>query len=253
MAGPAPPPGKGRLVLIWFGLSLVIILAWLLLRPRPEPEPVVISEPARPEQPIAYYLARGDVARGERFFARCAACHTINEGGPNGVGPNLWGAMGARIATRPGFEGNSDSLKDMDGRWDWETTARFLQNPRRFAPGTRMAFAGITEPQDRADVMLYMNRQGGNLPWPEGATAGVTRDFLIGSWSTGSCDPPAAVYAADGTTDGGRRRWELNGDRLIVSRGAEREQSVIERLGDNRMRLDTADGPFELTRCPAVP
>ena len=191
MAGPAPPPGKGRLVLIWLGLSLVVLLAWLLLRPRPEPEPVATAFPEAvpPDtRPIAPYLARGDVARGERFFARCAACHTITEGGPNGLGPNLWGAMGARIAARPDYS-YSDALGAQDGRWDWETTARFLQNPRRFAPGTRMAFAGITNPQDRADVMLYMNRQGGNLPWPAGATAGVTREFLIGRWGTGSCTP----------------------------------------------------------------
>ena len=82
--------------------------------------------------------------------------------------------------------------------------------------------------------------------------AGVTRDFLIGSWATDSCDVPSATYAADGTTDGGRRRWALEGDRLIVTGGPRREQSVVERLGDDRMRLNTADGPFELRRCPAA-
>ncbi len=80
--------------------------------------------------------------------------------------------------------------------------------------------------------------------------AGVTRDFLIGSWATDSCEVPAATYAADGTTDGGRRRWALDGDRLIVTGGAAREQSVVERLGDDRMRLNTSAGPFELHRCP---
>ena len=81
--------------------------------------------------------------------------------------------------------------------------------------------------------------------------AGVTRAFLTGSWATGSCEVPAATYAADGTThDGGR--WTLDGDRLIVTRGGAREQSVVERLGDDRMRLNTSAGPFELTRCPAT-
>jgi hypothetical protein len=82
--------------------------------------------------------------------------------------------------------------------------------------------------------------------------AGVTRDFLVGSWATDSCEAPSVIYGADGTTDGGRRRWTLDGDRLIVSRGGEREQSVVERLGDDRMRLNTRDGPFELRRCPAA-
>lgn len=103
---------------------------------------------------------------------------------------------------------------------------------------------------DRFERMIAQADEGSGGAAP---AAGVTREFLTGSWSSGSCDVPAATYAVDGTTDGGRRRWALDGDRLIVSRGAEREQSVVERLGDDRIRLNSADGPFELTRCPAAP
>lgn len=168
MAGPAPPPYAGRLVLIWFGLATVTIILWLVLKARPEqePEPVVRVEPEPPEQPIGVYLARGDASRGEAYFMRCAGCHTINAGGPHGVGPNLTGVMGNPIASRPDYA-YSPALGAVGGRWDWETTSRFLRNPRRFAPGTRMTFAGIGNPQDRADVMLYLNRQGGRLPWPQ--------------------------------------------------------------------------------------
>ena len=263
MADTPPPPRSGRLAVVVLLLATTVVIAGILLRtrPAPGPEPVEISPtpaPVADAQPIAFYLAQADAARGETYFTgRCGACHTIAPGGPHSIGPNLYGVIGQPLATRPGYN-YSDALRAKGGRWDWESTNHFLQMPRAFVPGTRMTFGGVLRPQDRADVMLYLNGQGGTLTPPAtapvmtgaGPVAGGTRDFLIGSWGTDGCDPPAAIYAADGTTDGGRRRWALDGDRLIVTRGAEREQSVIERLGDDRMRLNTAAGPFELTRCP---
>lgn len=167
--GPAPSFNKGRLVLVWLGLSILIVSLWLILRARPEAEAIeqVAAPPADP-QPITYYLARADAARGEAFFQRCSYCHAITPGGPHGVGPNLYGVMGNRMATRPGFN-YSGALREKGGTWDWDSTNRFLQLPRSFLPGTRMTFAGVRNPQDRADVMLYLNQQGGSLPAPAGA------------------------------------------------------------------------------------
>lgn len=171
MAGPADPFNKGRLVLVFVGLAVVIAGGWLLLRPLapskavklefPEPQPAA-------EQPVAYYLARGDAARGQTYWARCAACHTIEQGGRHGVGPNLWGVPGNPIAAREGFS-SSSALSARGGSWDWEAMNGFLRSPRTFQPGNRMTFAGVSNPQDRADLMLYMNRQGGTLTPPAGA------------------------------------------------------------------------------------
>jgi hypothetical protein len=116
-----------------------------------------------------------------------------------------------------------------------------------------MIFIGVRDPQDRADVMLWLNAHGGSLPMPAHVAEpppAVTRDFLIGNWATGTCESLSATYLADGTTDQGRRRWTLEGDWLIVTRGTEREQSVVERLSEDRMRLNTPAGTFELHRCP---
>ncbi len=126
----------------------------------------VSPEPAAPEQPIAYYLARADAARGEAWFQRCAACHTAVQGGPHGLGPNLWGVMGSAVASRPGFTLYSPALRGLGGSWDWEKASRFLRAPRDAVPGTRMAYSGVINPQDRADVLLYLNRQGGSLAPP---------------------------------------------------------------------------------------
>jgi cytochrome c len=262
----APPkflrgPTVAALLLLAIALTVAVVIRWT----RPAETDVVdkVEAPAADPQPLSFYLARADVARGEAFFSRCSACHTIAQGGPPSIGPNLYGVMGGPIATRPGYT-YSSALRDKGGRWDWEAANRFLRLPRYFAPGTKMTFAGVLNPQDRADVMLYLDAQGGSLP-PPGATAdaapassgpapdpALTRAFLIGRWQTDSCSPPAIRFEADGTTGDGRR-WALFGDRLIVSRGTTQEQSVVERLGRDRIRLNTRDGPFELTRCPLIP
>lgn len=178
MAGPSPPPfNPGRLAAIFFGIAVFVIGTWLVVRSQPEPEagpergpvPMVRPEPPPIEQPIAVYLARADAARGEPIYARCAACHTIDAGGRHGVGPNLHGVMGSALASRPGFESYSDALRQKGGRWDWETASAFLRSPRHFVPGTRMGFGGIEDPQQRADLLLYLNREGGSLTVPAAA------------------------------------------------------------------------------------
>lgn len=163
MAGPASPFSRGRLVLVFMALAAAIMIAWLLLRPRPDVEQA--TAPPAAEQPIAYYLARADAVRGETFFMRCSACHRIEAGAAASIGPNLHGVMGGPIAGQADFA-YSDVLRSRGGTWDWDSANRFLRDPRGFAPGNRMTFAGVRDPQDRADLLLYLNREGGTLPAP---------------------------------------------------------------------------------------
>ena len=114
------------------------------------------GEEGEAEKPIAFYLASGDAAKGEQVFKKCAACHNADPGGPNALGPALYGVMGNPVAAHPGFA-FSDALKSKGGTWDWETMSQWLANPKKFAPGTKMTFAGLGNPQDRADVMLFLN------------------------------------------------------------------------------------------------
>ncbi len=115
--------------------------------------------------PIATLLATADIAKGEAVFKKCAACHTINQGGANGIGPNLWAAMGKPHGHVPGFA-YSDALKSVPGNWDWEGMDKWLANPKKYAPGTKMTFAGLGNPEERASLILYLNSQGSNLPLP---------------------------------------------------------------------------------------
>ena len=85
------------------------------------------------------------IAAGERVFAKCQACHTVDQGGANGIGPNLYGTMGATIGNHaPGFA-YSSALQGVGGVWDWETMNAWLKNPRGFADGTTMSFAGLNK------------------------------------------------------------------------------------------------------------
>lgn len=129
---------------------------------------------AEAEAPIAQFLQTADAGRGEAVFRKCAACHTITQGGANGLGPNLWASMGQTIAHVAGFS-YSDALKARSGEtWTWDLMSEWLKSPRAFAPGTKMTFAGLSDPQERADLLVYMNAQGSSLPLPPAPAAGGT-------------------------------------------------------------------------------
>ena len=131
---------------------------------------------AEAEQPIAVYLAKADAAKGEQVFKKCAACHNADPGGANALGPALYGTMGKAVAGHPGFP-YSDALKKVGGTWDWEKMSAWLANPKKFAPGTKMTFAGLSNPQDRADIMAFLNaRSTSPLAVPAAPAAAATTD-----------------------------------------------------------------------------
>lgn len=115
--------------------------------------------------PLAVLLASADLTKGEAVFAKCVACHTIDQGGANGIGPNMWAVMGAKHGHTAGFA-YSDALLSVPGPWTWEAMDAWLSSPRRYAPGTKMSFAGLSNPVDRANLMAWLNTKGSNIPLP---------------------------------------------------------------------------------------
>ncbi|MBJ7498693.1 MAG: cytochrome c family protein [Sphingopyxis sp.] len=97
-------------------------------------------------------------AMGEQVFRRCVACHTVEKGGPNGIGPNLHGVVGAAVATKPGFS-YSGAMKAKGGVWDDAALDKYLEAPMKDVPGTRMAFAGVIDATDRKALILYLEEQ----------------------------------------------------------------------------------------------
>lgn len=133
---------------------------------------VVSSEAgAQAAVPLETLLASADAAKGEGTYRKCASCHTIAAGGPNGIGPNLHAIMGDEIGHgRGGFAFSAD-LAAHGGKWDWATMDKWLANPKGMVPGTKMTFAGIDDPQERANLLVYLNAQGSNLPLPAAPAA----------------------------------------------------------------------------------
>src|SRR5437764_15058850 len=119
---------------------------------------------AAAEQPIEVYLAKADPAKGQQVFNKCMACHNADKGGANQTGPNLWGVIGEPIGQGKGFA-FSDALAKKGGSWNWDNLSQWLSSPKAFAPGTKMTFAGLGNPQDRADVIAFLN-QHSDAPKP---------------------------------------------------------------------------------------
>lgn len=119
-----------------------------------------------PDQPIAARLASADPTRGEAIFSKCKSCHTIDKGGANGIGPNLYAIIGEPIGGERGGFVSSGAMKARGGNWDFAALDALIANPKAFVPGTKMTFAGISNEAQRADLIAYLNTQGSNLPLP---------------------------------------------------------------------------------------
>lgn len=123
------------------------------------------KEEAKKEKqvPLANLLAEADAGKGERIAKKCAACHTFEKGGANKIGPNLYGVLGREVAAVDGFA-YSGALKDKGGNWDYETINQFIADPKGYISGTKMAFPGVKQAGQRADLLLYLREQSDNPP-----------------------------------------------------------------------------------------
>jgi cytochrome c len=104
---------------------------------------------------VVALLAHADPAAGAKDARKCAVCHNFDEGGPAKIGPPLWGVVGRDIASVEGFT-YSEALTGKEGAWDYDKLDAFLAQPRNWAKGTKMAFAGLKKPEERADVIIYL-------------------------------------------------------------------------------------------------
>lgn len=97
-----------------------------------------------------------DAAAGKKVFRRCSSCHTVDEGGGNRVGPNLWGIFGSTAGARDTGFPYSGALKSSGIVWDETTMSAYIENPRKAIPKTRMSFAGLKKAKQRDDVIAYL-------------------------------------------------------------------------------------------------
>lgn len=147
-------------------MLFAIVAANLLYRPKPivkrgfeievsaDGKAVVKKE----EKPVdlASLMKIADFDRGAKVFKKCATCHTIGKGEAAKVGPNLFGVVGRKRGST--VFAYSEAMKAKGGAWDAESINQFITKPKDYLPGTKMAFQGLKKPQDRADVILYLEK-----------------------------------------------------------------------------------------------
>lgn len=117
-------------------------------------------------EPILALLASADAAAGEKLAKKCTACHVFEAGGANKVGPALWGIVNASKGAVDGF-GYSTALAEFGGEWDYQSLNAFLAKPKAYISGTKMNFAGLKKPADRANMIAYLRQQADSqVPLP---------------------------------------------------------------------------------------
>lgn len=115
---------------------------------------------------ISALMALGDIAHGEKVFKKCSACHSIEAGGGNKIGPALYNVVGRKIAAVEDYK-YSKALVEYERNWSFEELNGFLIKPQKWIKGTKMAYAGLRKEKDRASVILYLNKYSDNpLPLP---------------------------------------------------------------------------------------
>lgn len=156
----------GAILLAALTTHVIGIVGDSLVRPRtgghvavavPEggaPAPAPKKEETGPE-PIVPLLAAADPAAGEKVARKCEACHSLKKGGPNKIGPDLWGVVGRERASHEGFS-YSSAMQEKSGKWTYQDLNHFLYSPRSFVPGTKMTFGGIKKTSDRANLIAYL-------------------------------------------------------------------------------------------------
>ncbi len=161
--------------------------------------------PQAAAEPLPVLLAKADVGRGQASFKKCASCHTIEQGGPSKVGPNLYGVVGSPKARVAGFN-YSAALKAKGGDWSYEELNAFIQNPKAHIPGTIMAFAGIGQAGERADLLAYlrtMHPRPPPLPAADAAAASAPADAAAAPAPAAASPTPASGGAAPVPPPGG--------------------------------------------------
>lgn len=175
--------------------------------------------------PIAPLLASADIEGGQRSFRKCVACHTVEEGGANKVGPNLWNIVNKPVATVDGFGYSSAMTAYADGGqtvWGYEPLNRFLAAPKRYIRGTAMGFAGLRKEDERADVIAYLRSLSDSpAPLPDPAAAqesapmasdGEQAETESEAAEAQSDTATDAAPQADGATDAGTNADEPAAD-----------------------------------------
>jgi cytochrome c len=148
--------GSTTLIEIWRSGSHTKVVGYTL--PAPKAGATTGAAPAETAvtlPKIAELMSKASADGGVAAFKKCAVCHTPDKGGKNGVGPNMWGVVGRKAGAVDGFN-YSPAMKAKGGEWTWESLVAYINAPAAAVPGNKMAFAGIKDAGELADILVYL-------------------------------------------------------------------------------------------------
>ena len=152
-------------VLVVFGISKISNILFYVEKPDVQGYKVDVTtvststtqEDTQDQVDISALLALGTAEQGKKVFKKCAACHSINQGGANKIGPALYSIVGRAAGAVPGYK-YSKALSSYEKKWSFEELNGFLLKPAKWIKGNKMGFAGLKKDEDRASVILYLNQ-----------------------------------------------------------------------------------------------
>jgi cytochrome c len=149
-------------------------------------------------EPILAMLAEADVARGQKISKACAACHSFDQGGANGVGPNLYNIVGVTKQAKPGYAYSGVLNANGENVWTMAALNKYLWKPKKYAPGTKMNYVGLKKPEDRAAIIAWLNTLGSNQPMPSAAEIAAEQAKLAPPQAE---EEPAEGEASEGAAE----------------------------------------------------
>ena len=164
--------------LLVFGLNELSKIIYHAPKPEKQGFAVEVAEAASTEAPAAdaaaapaeslgTMLASADATKGQAVFKTCAACHDASKGGPNKVGPNLWGIVGRNHGIHEGFAYSDAMAALKDKPWTYEALDAFILSPKTAIPGTKMGYGGLKKDADRANLLAYLQTLSDSpVPFP---------------------------------------------------------------------------------------
>jgi cytochrome c len=143
-------------------------------------------------------LPKADAAAGQKISARCEQCHDLSKGGPNKIGPNLWGVLGRARGTHPGFS-YSGAMTSSHDVWSLDNFFKFIKSPAAYVPGTKMSFAGLRSADDRINLIAWLRTQADSplaIPAPKPAAAAPATPASAGGKAPATTAPAGTSTTA---------------------------------------------------------
>jgi cytochrome c len=155
------------------------------------------------EVDIKPLLASADASAGEAIFKKCGACHTIEKGGPNKVGPNLFGVVERPIASHEGFSYSAGmkTFAEANKTWTYDHLSYFIEAPKKHVPGTAMGFAGVKKPEERASLIAWLRQQSDQpVALPDATASAAPAEAAPAAGAPAAGAPAAPTPAAPAPT-----------------------------------------------------